>query len=462
MGATSDRDSALDRIAAPPVIGEQLTLHLDLQKSADKHEAEVGTQTRPVSLKSQAASELQRQRQLWQREQEALMAELTELRSLTQEQVNRIRNLEQALDQSLKSLNELRLQVVDQEFLETQLASTEEISNVQQQAITRLKLQLTQQQQDLEAQLAETQERDLTLQDLLTTLEELAQAQQSELERLRAQIAHDRVEVQVYQGRLEKRLGDLQTAFNTQQQRVTELESQALSARVLSASLEVWLEEAQAQVQELAQQLLTDVASPLQKHQTTLERLDIGLRQVRSALQDQHVLGGNLPESQSIHALAHRPLEQELAIAQGKIEELEIQIAKQLTTEAMLQHACQELEAERDRQQLRLTDLERQTADMQEQILQQAQQASEYETAVQHWKDRYLKSAGQVQQLKALVEQVIPNPPHELAELLAALQSTITTEPSRSALLAVSPPNSNSQIDLPDFLLRRRNKARRP
>ncbi|HEY9883488.1 MAG TPA: hypothetical protein V6C98_07740, partial [Thermosynechococcaceae cyanobacterium] len=60
--------------------------------------------------------------------------------------IERIRHLEQALDQSLASLSEMRLQMVDQRRLEAQLAATEDISNIQQRAIARLKLQLAHQQ----------------------------------------------------------------------------------------------------------------------------------------------------------------------------------------------------------------------------------------------------------------------------------------------------------------------------
>lgn len=381
--------------------------------------------------------------------QEALLSELLQLRSLTQEQMERIHNLEQALDQSLASLRQLQQQIVVQEFLETQLASTEEISNVQQQAIARLKLQLAQQQADLEMQLTQTQARDQSLQELLSTLEALTEAQQTELERLRSQIARDRGLVQADQTRLASQLVQLQTTFSTQQQRITELEA-ALAEQGLSGRLWNWLNEAQTHLQTLSAQ--SGLPQP------ALQSIEAALQQIRFALQSQT----ESPDSQLPQPLVSQPQAQELAVAQGKIEALETQIAKQLTTEAMLQQACQELEAERDRQQARMAELERQATDMQEQILRQAQQASEYETAVQHWKDRYVQHCQHIQQVQTLLDRALPHPPADLVALLATLQATpVGVEPSSPALLTTPTVTQGGQIDLPDFLLRRRNKARR-
>ncbi|NJN87337.1 MAG: hypothetical protein HC881_14825 [Leptolyngbyaceae cyanobacterium SL_7_1] len=90
------------------------------------------------------------------RDHATLWVELEQARSLNQQRVNRIYYLEQALDQALACLDELRERVQDQEVLEAQLALTEDFANVQQQAIVRLKQQLHQQQEklaELEAQL---------------------------------------------------------------------------------------------------------------------------------------------------------------------------------------------------------------------------------------------------------------------------------------------------------------------
>lgn len=431
---------------------EQLTLHLDLPSVG----AVPPVCASEAEIKSRALNPAELQRTSTERPshspdastQEALVTELLQLRSLTQDQLERIHNLEQALDQSLISVRELQQQVVDQEFLEAQLASTEDISNVQQRAITRLKQQLAQQEQTLQAQLLEAQERDRTWQELLVTMEALTQAQQAELEHLRGKLMRDRGDVHAQQSRLERRVGDLQAALSAQQERVVNLESQSISTRIFSVSLQAWLDESLTQIQDLAQQV--------QSHQPAFEQLESSLNKIRTALQAQRMEAPDTVVSPIVLSTSST-LAQELAIAQGKIEELETQIAKQLTTEAMLQHVGQELEAERDRQQGRLSDLERQTADMQEQILQQAQQASEYETAVQHWKDRYVSSFSQMQRLKELVSQ-LPDLPVELSELLEALPAE-AIEPATPAI-AASSARQGPPVDLPEFLLRRRNKLR--
>lgn len=405
-----------------------------------------------------AEADLVGQRQMWQQEHEALLAELLQLRSLTQEQVERIQNLEQALDQSLKSLGELRVQVVDQQFLEAQLASTEEISNVQQQAITRLKLQLTQQQQALDAQFAEIQARDRTVQELLAAMETLTQAQKAELEHLRSQLVRDRSSVQSYRSRLETQLSDLQSTFDLHQQQRLDLESRSLSNRVLITSLEVWLTQAIAQVKDLSQQ------EGLQQEQAALNQLKATLQQACTVLQNQQTepIAESAGSPNSPSDLSEST-EQELATAQTKIEELETEIAKQVTTQAMLQHACQELEMERDRQQARIAELEHQATDMQEQILKQAKQSSEYEAAIQHWKDRYWSNCNQIQHLKETLEQAVPNPPAELLEMLAGLLEPMAPVSSNPPALAISSQSrQDPTIDLPEFLLRRRNyKSRR-
>jgi chromosome segregation ATPase len=437
-------------------VGEQLQLRFDSLTSETTDDLALETQAMIDALKQQATAELDYQRQLWEQEHAALLSELMQARSLAQEQVERIRQLEQALDQSLASLQEMRLQVVDQQFLEAQLASTEEISNIQQQAIIRLKLQLTEQQQTLDTQLAEAQARDRNLHELLATMETLTQTQQVDLEQLRSQITQDRAEVQTYQASLEQQLADFQAAFDTQQQRILDLEAQALSARTQAGELEARLEQAQNRVSELSQNL--------GDRQTTVQQLEQELQQSRLMLQEQQFLFKGLQRSQpSAYAKLDPESDQELAVAQMKVEELETEVARQITTQAMLQRAWQELEEARDLQRSRIVDLEKQTADMQEQILQQAQQASEYETAVQHWKDRYFTTQTQVLKLKELLAEALPDPPAELAEVLAALEAATaaTPEPASPALLS-SQLNRGTKVDLPEFLMRRRNyKARR-
>ena len=448
-GNDSGREHSLSTTAiAPTEAAQQLELSAVLGEPS-LAEPEIAPMLASPSTSETISAD---QHHSWEQEHACLVAELMQTQSIAHGQVERIRQLEQALDQSLASLDELRLQIVDQQLLEKQLATTEEISNIQQQAIARLKLQLAQQQQALETQLTETQARDHTLQELLTTLELLTHGQQTELEQLRAQITQDRREVQAYQHQLEQQLADLQFAFSTQQQRSTEIESQSLSAHVLAESLEQRLEQAQTQVRDLSQNL--------SDRQVALDQLETELRQAHTALQEQQALIDTLLQQVRTPSPT-TAVSPDSASGRVKSEESD-QLLKLSTTHAMLQHACQELEEERDRQTARIVELENQTADMQEQILRQAQQAIEYEAAVQHWKDRYFTHQSQVLRLKELLE-ALPDPSPELLDVLGTLQATVfDPEPSSPTLRTALPADNGPKIDLPDFLVRRRNyKTRR-
>jgi len=373
---------------------------------------------------------------------EDVLAELLHQRSLTQGQTERIRHLEQALDQSLSCLNDLRLQLADQQFLEAHLASTEAISNIQQQAIVQLKHQLTQQQETLEQQRAISREQDQIYQERLAMLEALTQTQQRELERLR-----QRADNSDRDGQL-----TLAGVLSPEESSPTllELESRSLAAEVRAAGLAVELEQTQVKVQELSQQL--------GDRQHRLHQLETELHRAHTELQTQQVVIDRLHRQQTISGVPGlADLTPDLKLAQTKIEELEMQLAKYLTTQAMLQHASQELELERDRQQNRITSLEKQAAEMQEQILKQAKQASEYETAIQHWKARYSSSQEQLSRLKQFVQQAVSNPTPELTDCLAALQlEDPFPEPASPASLTATTPIS--QVELPDFLVRRRRR----
>lgn len=375
---------------------------------------------------------------------QALVNELAEAQALDHERIARIYHLEQALDQALACLDDLKLQVHDQAFLESQLATTEEFAYVQQQAIARLKLQLAQQRQALEAQTAEAQQRDQAVQALLVTTETIAQTQRGELERLRSRLAQDQAKVQAHRSQLEKQLQDLQNVLESRQQRVLELESESLASRNLTASLEIQLETAQQQIRQLC--------LSLNQHQASLFNLESQLTQSPPAQN----AAQNAVTSDAV------PVERNLAITQVKVEELEIQLDKQVKLQARLQQNCQELEAERDRDQARIAALERETAEMQEQILEQARQGSEYETAVQHWKDRYQTSQQQMAQLRELLlvlPEHLSNPEAgaakaALAELLVTVQHLLPTEAADSESPSL-PSSRRSPLGIPDFLARR-------
>lgn len=365
---------------------------------------------------------------------QTLLEELAQAQKLDRERCTRIHHLEQALDQALACIEELRLQVQDQHLLESQLATTEDHASVQQQAIVRLKLQLAEQQAALDAQILETQQRDQAIQELLATIEDMTQVQQREVERLRSRLAQDQLEVQTHRSRLGKHLQDLQTALEFRQQRVVELETETLAARTLSTRLQSQLEVAHQQIKDLSARLCQN-RSQLVQLETQLEHShSLGLRSSHQSTQPG--------------------------------DDVEKRLTQQLTQQA---HWQQELEANRDQLQNRVTDLEQQVAEMQEQILQQAQQETEYETAVQYWKDRYNANHQQVGHLKELAEQLLMQSDQELnpllLELLNALQVALPPEKGfdkmrgkKTASEPISPlplPRLTT-VELPEFLMRRR------
>lgn len=365
---------------------------------------------------------------------QTVLDELAQAQTLEHERVGRIYHLEQALDQALACIEDLKLQVHDQAFLEAQLATTEEFAYVQQQAIARLKLQLNQQRQLLEAQASEGELRDQAAQSVLSATESIAQGQQDALEQLRSRLAQDQAEVYAHRRRLEKQLQDLQIALDSRQQRILELESESLTSRMTTASLEVQLAAAQQQIRNLC--------LSLNQHQASLANLETQI--ARS--------GANGGATQlSLEPLMQTEFQQELAIAQGKVEELETQLDRLLKQQAIWQQNYQELEGDRSSNLAKVEAMERQAAEMQEQILQQARQAEEYETAVQHWKDRYTTSQNQLVQLRELLRAAI-----ESGSTVASLWSAIEPllPPTEEEL--PSPRTRFQAIDLPDFLVRRR------
>ena len=303
-----------------------------------------------------------------------------------QPQADRVQQLEQALDQALACLADLRLRLQDQQHLENQLAETESYASVQQQAIVRLKLQISEQQQALEIQRLETQQRDQAIQELLATIESMAHSQQQEGERLRSRLAQDQQQVQSHRSRLGKHLQGLQAVLESRQQRLLELEAETQAARGLSARLQHQLEDAQRQIQVLSRRFEPELLG------TTTLRSD------RSELSWQFD-PENLPP--------------------------------------------------------RLGQLEQQIAEMQEQILQQAQQETEYETAVQYWKDRYLSQQRQLKRsaLSSTAQPLNGWPDHLPDELPDDVP--IAHPATENSFDESLPTPRLPTVDLPEFLVRR-------
>lgn len=347
--------------------------------------------------------------------EDTLMVELNQLRSLVDKQAVRIHNLEQALDQSIISLEESRHQLVNQQFLEDHLASTEEIANIQQQAIAQLQHQLAQQQTALEAQQLQAEEKSQAFQELLNVIEQLVQGQQTRLVKLRGQIYRASVS------------------------------SKQHTSEVLALDSSHELNESPTQ--------------KLSQYQAEILQLETELHRAHIALQEQQALIDSFQQLHTTRRDRGESLDTELFTAQAKIQDLETQISKQTTTHALLQHACQELEQARDRYQSRASELEQQMAEIQEQVLKQAQQASEYEATIQHWKDRYTKSQQHLTHLKELIEQTVSEPPKELLDLMAEICTTSESPESDNSTALVA---YRQTVELPDFLARRQRYRVKP
>lgn len=373
-----------------------------------------------------------------------LLEQLAQFQQLDQERRTRIHHLEKALDQAIACLGELRAQIHDQHFLETQLANTEEYSSVQQQAIARLKFQLAEQQQQLDAQILETQQRDQAIQELLVTIENMTQGQQREVERLRSRLAQDQVEVQTHRSQLGKQLYDLQGVLEARQQRVGELESEILAARTLGSRLRNQLETAQQQIKDLSTRVLQH------RSQRSLETPGEPHSLLRS-VPPTH----SAPIDSGATTIEHSGSSTWLKTPQ-QVDALEKRLGLQLAQQARWQQQQHDLESDRERLQTRVTDMEQQVAEMQEQILRQAQQETEYETAVQYWKDRHLTHQHQNSHLKTLTEQLLAANPQDANPLLIELLHALTALYSERSEKPSTPLPRLTTVELPEFLVRRR------
>jgi chromosome segregation ATPase len=280
---------------------------------------------------------------------EQLLEDLTASMELIQHQADRIAQLERALDQTLVQVHDVRSQLVRQEWIEEQLAATEEFANVQQQAILHLK------------------------------------------------------------GRIDDRTSSVENSVEN-----PIVKNRTDISATPSARLEVRYVQAQQQIQALSQKLRED-----------------------------SIQSTTLPEMTEA--------EREEAWWREQLVTLEAELAKHLQTQAFLQQACTEMEHDRDLDQRRILELGNQSAEMQEQILRQAQQYSEYEAAIQHWKDRFYQLQNQMLSILELYDQLSEPIPDAIANLLDSLPQPTVSEQMQSLRRALP-----RRSDLPEFLQRRR------
>ncbi|MBF2088145.1 MAG: hypothetical protein IGR90_04455 [Synechococcales cyanobacterium K32_A2020_035] len=388
-------------------------------------------------------------------DQQTLVHEIAQVCSLNDEQLSRIYHLEQALDQALLYLDELRLKVRDQGILETQLATTEAYASIQRQAIAQLKMQLERQQQAIEMYRAGMGDRDQFFLQLLERINTLADDHHTVLEGLHDRLETDRDETRAHYQRLDTTIKDLQTALEARQRQILDLEAEALTAHSRVVELEMEISACHQRIRELYLRLeersLQTEVDPTPSQAAT-----------SSDAAAEHWLGA--PDPSPSDEDGQTPI-QKLARAKLQRQSLEQHMEQQARQIAKLQQQCQELEGERDRQHACLTERDRQNAEMQEQILKQAKQASEYEAAVQHWKDRYTVSQRQMRQLRDALQQTLtdsgtPNPDiiPALADLLDAMQTLPASDGDDAEDATLS--SHFGTLAVPDFLIRRR--LRRP
>lgn len=290
----------------------------------------------------------------------------------------RISQLEQALYQCQLYIDELKQKLIDQEFLEGQLATTEAFSHIQKQAIETLKFQVAE-QQSFQMELDTAQQQIQSMQTELAEATALVQKREAEFSTLQLQLRQDQAEadrlkdkkaqvtaqLDALQGSMVQETQQRIIAQKTADRLRTELRNRDLSARSLETKLQR-AEEMMAQREDMI-----------------------------AALKDR-----NRPDSQKDQFI--QGISATLLKAQRQITELQNELSNQTILQAQLQHTAHELEQDGKTAQTRSEQLEQQVNDLQEQVLRQAQQASEYETAIQHWKTRSTEAeewTGQVAQL---------------------------------------------------------------
>ncbi len=384
-----------------------------------------------------------------------LWEEVQALRSRDRHQNERIRQLEQALDQSVHSIGELKQQIADRMFLESLLAATEEFARIQQQAINELKAQLQAQQAVLAQQINEIQGRDQAVHSLINATESIAHAQRDELERLRSQMVHEQAEMARSHDALQQQITAHKQTITSQQNQLLKLEAQRRSALETTTDLEQKLAEAEAQI-EVRQKSLEDYLQLIGEFEERQAKAEATIAQQQGLAAQLHDAQETVSQQNSTIVA----LQRDLAVAHGKLEALETQIANQTRIQARLQQNKQELQAERDRHLSRVNGLESQVTELQEQVLKQARQTSEYEAAIQHWKDRYQENQQQLSQLRDMLEQ-LPDCPEEVVDLLATLTPASDTKPAEKSTEAEATPaprfTKGLTVDLPTFLARRRS-----
>jgi hypothetical protein len=312
----------------------------------------------------------------------------------------RIRQLEQALYQCQLYIDELKQKLIDQEFLEGQLATTEAFSHIQKQAIETFKLQAAE-QQSLQAELEAAQQQLQSMKVEQAKVYALAEQKETDFSTLQHQVLQERVEmdrIKDKKAQVTAQLDALQSSLVQETQQRIIAQKTADRLRTEQRNREVAMESLESRLHQ-AEEMLA--------HRETLI----------AALQDR-----NQPDSQKDQFI--QGISATLLKAQRQIIELQNELSNQSILQAQLQHTAHELEQDTKVAQTRSDQLEQQVNDLQEQVLRQAQQASEYETAVQHWKTRCTEAEEWTSQVSGLWEELKAESP--MVSLSPDLTKTLT------------------------------------
>ena len=280
----------------------------------------------------------------------------------------RITQLEQALYQCQLYIDELKKKLIDQEFLEEQLATTESFSHVQKQAIETLKSQVGQ-QHVLRSELEELKKQFHLVSSQHSESEVKVRLREAECSAIKLQIRQKEIDFE--------RIQDKKHQLTAQLEALQKSMVQETQQRIIA--------------QKTSERLRTD----LNNREATTRALEAKIKQAESMLSHREEIIGalkdmNRPDSQKDQFI--QGLSSTLLKAQRQITDLENDLSNQSILQAQLQHSTHELEQDSRLSQVRSEQLEQQVNDLQEQVLRQAQQSSEYETAIQHWKTRCLEA----------------------------------------------------------------------
>lgn len=297
----------------------------------------------------------------------------------------RISQLEQALYQCQLYIDELKQKLIDQEFLEEQLATTESFSHVQKQAIETLKSQVGE-QKNLRGELEDLRKQFHLISSQHSESEVKIRLREAECSSIKLQMLQKQTELERMQEKKEQILAQLESIQNSMVQETQQ--------RIIA--------------QKTAERLRTD----LNNRDAALRSLEAKLKQAETMLNHREEMitalkDLNRPDTQKDQFI--QGLSTTLLKAQRQITELENDLSNQSILQVQLQHSTHELEQDSRLTQARSEQLEEQVNDLQEQVLRQAQQSSEYETAIQHWKTRCLEAENWTAQLAKLWEGQNPH-----------------------------------------------------